>query len=110
MALAKSEIVVVLVTVPGIKDGNRISRAILTLRLAACVTVIPSVQSLYRWKGKIVQGKEAMLFVKTTRARYKRLERKVVELHPYEVPEIIAVPLACGLPLYVEWVVSEVAN
>lgn len=110
MPVAKSEIIIVFVTVPGLREGSRISKAILTSRLAACVNVIPGVQSIYKWKGKIVQEKEAMLVLKTTRLRYRKLEQKIKELHPYEVPEIIAIPLICGSLQYVEWVTREVAN
>lgn len=110
MPVAKSEIIIVFVTVPGLREGSRISKAILTSRLAACVNVIPGVQSIYKWKGKIVQEKEAMLVLKTTRLRYRKLEQKIKELHPYEVPEVIAIPLICGSPQYVEWVTREVAN
>ena len=100
----------VFVTVPGLKDGNRMSKEILTSRLAACVTVIPGVRSMYWWEGKLAQAKEAMLVVKTTRSQYRRLERKILELHSYKVPEIIAVPVVAGLPQYIEWVGDEVAN
>jgi periplasmic divalent cation tolerance protein len=65
---------------------------------------------MYQWKGKIVQEKEAMLVLKTTRLRYRKLEQKIKQLHPYEVPEIIAIPLICGSSQYIEWVNREVAN
>lgn len=110
MPITKSKIIIVFVTVPGLREGSRISRAILTSRLAACVNVIPGIQSIYKWKGKIVQEKEAMLVLKTTRVLYRKLERKIRELHPYEVPEVIAIPLICGSSQYVEWVAREVAN
>lgn len=110
MPISNSKIIIVFVTVPGLREGTRISRAILTSRLAACVNVIPAIQSIYKWDGKIVQEKEAMLVLKTTRPQYQKLERKIKELHPYEVPEIIAIPLICGSSQYVEWVTREVAN
>ena len=110
MPVAKSEIIIVFVTVPGLREGSRISKAILTSRLAACVNVIPGVQSIYKWKGKIVQEKEAMLVLKTTRPRYRKLEQKIKQLHPYEVPEVIAIPLIFGSPQYIEWVTREVAD
>jgi periplasmic divalent cation tolerance protein len=110
MSITKSEIIIVFVTVPGLREGSRISRAILTSRLAACVNVIPGVQSMYKWKGKIVREKEAMLVMKTTRLRYRKLEQKIKKLHPYEVPEVIAIPLICGSSQYIEWVTREVTN
>ncbi len=110
MPITKSEVVIVFVTVPDLREGSRISKAILTSRLAACVNVIPGIQSMYQWKGKIVQEKEAMLVLKTTRLRYQKLEQKIKQLNPYEVPEIIAIPLIYGLSQYIEWVKREVAN
>jgi periplasmic divalent cation tolerance protein len=65
---------------------------------------------MYQWKGKIVREKEAMLVMKTTRGRYRKLEQKIKQLHPYEVPEVIAIPLICGSSQYIEWVTREVAN
>ena len=110
MPKSKAEILMVFVTVPGLKDGNRMSKEILTSRLAACVTVIPGVQSMYWWKGKIARAKEAMLVMKTTRNQYRRLESKIMELHSYEVPEIVAIPLVAGLSQYIEWVSREVTH
>ena len=110
MPILKGEIVIVFVTVPGLREGRRISKAVLTSRLAACVNVIPGIQSMYQWKGKIVQEKEAMLVLKTTRPRYRKLEQKIKQLHPYEVPEVIAIPMICGSSQYIEWVTKEVAN
>ena len=65
---------------------------------------------MYWWEGKLARANEAMLVVKTTRSQYRRLERKILELHSYKVPEIIAVPVVAGLPQYIEWVGGEVAN
>lgn len=110
MAKTKTDIIIVLVTVPGPKEGSRISKGILTSRLAACVTLIPGVQSMYWWDGKIARAKEALLVVKTTKLNYQELERKILDLHPYEVPEIIAIPLIGGVPQYIEWIKREVAN
>ena len=110
MQITKSEIIVVFVTVPGLREGSRISMAVLTSRLAACVNVIPGIRSMYQWKGKLVQEKEAMLVMKTTRLRYRKLEQKIKQLHPYELPEVIAIPLICGSSQYIEWVTREVAN
>lgn len=90
--------------------GGKIAKEILTSRLAGCVTAIPGIRSVYWWEGKIVRAHEVMLVVKTTKSQYRKLERKILELHPYEVPEIIALSIADGLPKYLEWVKGEVAN
>lgn len=110
MAKSKIEIIIVLVTVPGVRVGNRVSKGILTSRLAACVTVISGVRSMYWWKGKIAQANEVMLVMKTTKSKYQKLERRIMDLHPYEIPEIIAIPLVAGSPRYIGWVASEVGN
>lgn len=65
---------------------------------------------MYWWDGKIARAKEALLVVKTTKLNYQELERKILDLHPYEVPEIIAIPLIGGVPQYIEWIKREVAN
>ena len=110
MLAASDEIIVVIVTVSGPEEGHRISRAILTCRLAACVTVIPQIESMYWWEGKIVQEREAIMVCKTTKAQFEPLEQKIKDLHSYQVPEIIAVPLVNGSSQYIEWIKGEVAN
>ena len=65
---------------------------------------------MYWWEGKITQANEVMLVMKTTKNKYKKLEKRIMELHPYQVPKIIAIPLVAGLPQYIEWVAREVAN
>lgn len=110
MAKSTIEVIMVFVTVPGARVGSRVSKGVLTSRLASCVSVIPRVRSMYWWEGKITQANEVMLVMKTTKSKYKKLERRIMELHPYQVPEIIAIPLVAGLPQYIEWVAREVAN
>lgn len=110
MALATNDIIVVIVTVPGLEEGRRIGREILTSRLAACVSILPRVESMFWWEGKIVEEHEAMMVVKTTKDQFAKLEGKIAGLHPYEVPEIIAVPLVGGSAQYMEWVKGEVVN
>lgn len=110
MSITKNKIIIIFVTVPDQKEGRRISKEILTSRLAACVNIIPGIQSMYQWKGKIVQEKEAMLVLKTTRSRYRKLEQKIKQLHSYEVPEVIAIPIIYGSPQYIEWVAKEVLD
>jgi periplasmic divalent cation tolerance protein len=72
--------------------------------LAACVNLLPEVTSLYRWQGGLEQAQEVTLLIKSTRPRYEELEQAIVSLHPYELPEIIAVPVERGLPGYLKWV------
>lgn len=101
----KGKFLVVLVTAP--KENSReIARKILEKGLAACVNMY-SVKSLYWWKGKIEENSEDLLIIKTTEDAYKRLEEFIREIHPYEVPEIIALEIVRGLDKYLEWVEEE---
>jgi periplasmic divalent cation tolerance protein len=99
-----SDVLVVLVTVPSPPIAARIATALVKEKLAACVNVVPGVRSIYVWKGKVCDGKELLLAIKTTRARYPEVERRVKELHPYSVPEVIALPVARGSAAYLAWV------
>jgi periplasmic divalent cation tolerance protein len=76
-------------------------------RVAACVNLVPRVRSVYRWKGKVEEAPETLLVVKTAAARLPALLAAVEELHPYEVPEAIALPVEAGLAPYLDWVVGE---
>lgn len=100
----------VFVTVPNQAVGRGISRYVVQQGFAACVNIIPGVKSIYRWKGRVEVGREVLLIIKTTRNKYTMLERAVRKLHPYEVPEIIGLHAAVGLPQYLEWVRTECHN
>jgi periplasmic divalent cation tolerance protein len=103
-----TRIVVVLVTCPTPAVGRRLARELVRLRLAACVNVLPGVESVFRWQGKVDRSREALLVIKTTRARFAALRRRVLSLHPYDLPEVIALPVAAGHPPYLRWVASSV--
>jgi periplasmic divalent cation tolerance protein len=96
--------VVVLVTCPSQKVGEQLANALVQERLAACVNVIPRLTSIYRWEGKICRDAEVLLVIKTRRVRLPALTRRVKTLHPYSVPEVIAIPLAGGSAAYLSWV------
>ena len=98
---------VVLVTAP--EDGAReLGRTLVDERLAACVNVVPGVASIYRWEGRREESMESLLVIKTRPERYAALERRVLELHPYSVPEVLALPVATGAPAYLQWVQHSV--
>ena len=99
----KNEIVV-LITTPSPSDAKKIGRMLIKEHLAACVNVIPQVESLFYWEGKICQEHEALMVVKTTTRRFEKLTRQVKQLHPYSVPEIIALPIVKGSIDYLKWV------
>jgi len=100
-------VLVVFVTAGSSKQARKIGQTLLKAKLAACVTIFPNAHSIYAWKGKVVEGREAVLMVKTTDARYQEVERSIKVEHSYETPEIIAVSVNRGLPRYLAWVVSE---
>jgi periplasmic divalent cation tolerance protein len=97
--------VVVLVTCSSPAEARRIARAVVEARLAACVNIVPgAVQSIYRWKGKVESAHERLLLIKTSRRRLEKLRKTVEQLHSYDVPEFIALPIAAGSPAYLAWV------
>lgn len=91
------------------EDAERMARVLVESRLAACVQVIGPVASTYRWKGRIEEAEEWQCVLKTREGLYEALEQAVREIHPYEVPEIIALPILRGSPSYLEWLRSELA-
>ena len=95
---------ILLVTAPDARSAARLSDALVGERLAACVTVLPGARSTYRWKGKIERAREAVLLVKTRAGLVRRVERRVRELHPYDVPEILALPVSSGEKRYLKWI------
>jgi periplasmic divalent cation tolerance protein len=92
---------------PDEETANAIALAAVEAKLAACVNILPRVQSIYRWQGKVESASEIPLFFKLTATNYPALEEMIRELHPYDLPEIIALPLSHGLPDYLNWVVAE---
>jgi len=97
----------VVTNLPDRTAAETLARALIDRRAAACVNVLAPCLSVYRWKGAVETAEEHPLFAKTTEDRYSLLERVIRELHPYELPEIIAVPLAGGLAAYLQWVETE---
>jgi periplasmic divalent cation tolerance protein len=97
----------VITNLPDQAAAQTLAQALVERRAAACVNVLAPCSSVYRWQGTIETAQEYPLFAKTTEDRYSLLERVIRELHPYELPEIIVVPLAGGLPAYLQWVEAE---
>ncbi len=102
-----TDAVVVLVTTPTPERAAEIARALVEERLAACGNVVPGLRSIYRWEGKVEDEPEALLVLKTTRARFDALRARVLELHSYQVPEVLALPVEAGSAAYLEWIGRE---
>ena len=97
----------VLTNLPDRAAAEKLADALVEKRVAACVNILAPCRSVYRWKGAVQREEEHPMLIKTTAERYPALEAAIRAGHPYELPEIIAVPIGRGLPAYLEWVVSE---
>jgi periplasmic divalent cation tolerance protein len=102
-----TDYIVVLVTVKSDKEGEKIGQALLEEKLAACVNIVPGLKSIFRWKGKISTDEEVLLLIKTKDTLFEKLKKRVIELHSYEVPEIIALGILAGNEKYLEWIKKE---
>jgi periplasmic divalent cation tolerance protein len=105
-----TDALVVLVTAPDPEKAAQIARALVEERLAACGNVVPGLRSIYRWEGKVQDDREALLLLKTTRARFEALRARVLALHPYQVPEVIALAVEAGSAPYLAWIAGETAG
>ncbi len=101
------EFLVVLTTWPDAEKARAAATTLVEESLIACANIIPGVESIYRWEGKLETSAEVLMVLKTTAARYGALQSRIKELHSYEVPEIVALPIANGLPQYLSWVESN---
>jgi periplasmic divalent cation tolerance protein len=99
--------VLVLTTCPGSISAKKIAQDVVTEKLAACVNILPDVQSFFSWVGKVDSANEHMLIIKTTMDSYGALEKYIKKVHPYELPEIIAVPIEAGFTAYLEWITKN---
>ncbi len=103
-------VLMLLVTVAHAEEGERISRELVHGQLAACGVVVPGVTSLYRWQGSVERSAECLLLVKTTRARAAAATARVVQLHSYELPCVLEIPVSGGHAAYLDWVRSATAD
>lgn len=101
------QVLLVLTNLADAGSADRLARALVEQRLAACVNMLPAVRSIYRWNDAVEEAAEVTLLIKTTAARYAELEQAILALHPYELPEVIAVPVSAGLPGYLGWIANE---
>ena len=108
--MKESEFILVFVTTGSAPEAECIAEALVSERLAACVNIVPQVDSVFRWEGRIDRAREVLLIIKTTRAAISALIPAVRRLHPYDVPEVIALPIVRGLPAYLAWVGKSVSR
>lgn len=101
-----TQLIVTLCTCPDKVTAEEIARLLIENKLAACVNILPNIKSIYAWKGEIEAAEEYLLFIKSPPANYPAIESAICTHHPYELPEIIALPVGCGLPEYINWINS----
>ena len=101
-----NDAIVVFLTAANGEEATRLADMLVGAHLAACVQILPEIESVYRWQGKIERSSEVLLLAKTTRAKFDDLEREVRALHSYDTPEIVAVPIVAGSAPYLEWLVE----
>jgi periplasmic divalent cation tolerance protein len=106
---ADREVLIVLCTCPDTAQAERLATGLVENKFAACVNILPEIRSIYRWEGKVHQDGEVLALVKTTRQAYEGLQQWLLRHHPYEVPEILALPVVEGSENYLEWVINEPA-
>jgi periplasmic divalent cation tolerance protein len=102
-----TDYILVFITASSEKEGEKIASALLKEKLAACVNMISGVKSTFRWKGQICAEDEVLLIAKTKDILFESLKKRVLELHSYEVPEIIALPILAGFEKYLDWIKKE---
>ena len=102
-----SDALLVVTNCPDDAAADRIALALVEQRLAACVNRLASVESVYRWRGRVERATEVPLLIKTTRERYGELEQAIRQMHPYDVPEIIALPIELGHAAYLRWISEQ---
>jgi len=103
-----SDLVAVLMTAANAEEAETLARALVEEELAACVNVVGGIRSVYRWQGEVCSDAEVLLIAKSTRAAFARLEARVRELHSYDVPEVIALPIEEGSSPYLDWLRQQV--
>jgi periplasmic divalent cation tolerance protein len=103
---SKNKYQLVFTTCPNEAVAEKIALALVQDKIAACVNIVGGVKSIYRWQGKIEQDNEALLLIKSDTAHYEQLEKRILALHPYELPEILAVTLDTGAKAYLNWITT----
>lgn len=101
------KVILAYTTAPDMDVARKIAQTLVDEKLAACVSMLPGLQSIYRWQGKVEEAAEVYLIIKTKQDCYLALSDRLQSLHPYDLPELLAVPITAGLPGYLQWVKEE---
>jgi periplasmic divalent cation tolerance protein len=110
MSGAEIEPLIVFMTAPSGEEATRLADMLVGSQLAACVQILPTMESIYRWEGKIERQSEVLLIAKTTSDRFEDFEREVLALHSYDTPEIVAIPITHGSRAYLNWLGENVKH
>lgn len=102
-----TDVILVLTMLPNADAAVEVAKAVVNEKLAACGNILPAVRSIYRWKGKVEDANEVLLLLKTRSEHFDRIRARILELHPYEVPEVLALPVEQGYYPYLEWLTRE---
>lgn len=108
--MTNEKLIFVFFTAPDDAAADKITERLLEERIAACVSRVPNILSVYRWKGKVERSDEILLIAKTRVNRFKEVEEAIIHLHPYEVPEIVAVQASAAHEAYAKWVAEETSS
>lgn len=107
--LNQETILLVLTNMPDVASARQLAASLITQKLSACVNILSPCQSIYAWQGHVEHANEIPMFIKTNQAQYHALEAAIIEAHPYELPEIIAINVDGGLPQYLQWVSAQLS-
>ena len=102
-----TDAMLVLTTLPNSDAAADLAKKVVGEKLAACANVMPAVRSIYRWQGALQDENEVLVLLKTRQARFEKLKARILELHPYDVPEVIAIPVEQGHGAYLDWIANE---
>jgi periplasmic divalent cation tolerance protein len=102
-----TDALLVLTTLPSADAAAQVAKAVVGEKLAACANILPALRSIYRWQGRIEDENEVLVLLKTRSANFARLKARILELHPYEVPEVLAIEVAQGHQAYLDWIALE---
>jgi periplasmic divalent cation tolerance protein len=102
-----TDALLVLTTLPSADAAAQVAKAVVGEKLAACANILPALRSIYRWQGKVEDENEVLVLLKTQKALFARLKERILALHPYEVPEVLAIPVEQGHGAYLDWIARE---